>query len=184
MSLFWIAFACLCAAAALLLSAYRRLRGLDARCEAAAAAVESALERRHSMLPALVGLMQAFAPREREAIDIVVRAHGAAQRAATPQAKLLAETWLADGVHYLRARARATPQIAKLADFQQLEIALDEAELRLAAERRNLSAATQAYNLALDGFPASLFALRMRFAPRAFYDIAIDASTLGEEIAV
>lgn len=175
MTLFYgIALICFCAAAAFLLRAYRRLLALDARCEVAAAVVEAELSRRHAMLPALVGVMRVFAPHEREAADAVARAHAAAQRAATPQARLLAETRLADSVRQLLAKAGFESRLQKLDDFRELQAALDDAERRLAAARRNLSAATDDYNLALERFPASLFAVRLRLTPRVFYDIGVE----------
>jgi LemA protein len=154
----------------------RRLFVLDANCEAAAAAVDAELSHLHALLPPLVGLMRAFAPQEREATEAVARAHAAVQRAASPQARLLAETRLADGAHALIARAGRVAQLRNMHDFSALLEEMAETERRLAAARRKLSGATEAYNRALGHFPENLFALRLRLAPRAFYDI-------GEEMA-
>ncbi|MGJ0506367.1 MAG: LemA family protein [Methylocystis sp.] len=169
-------------AAALLLGSRRRLLALDAQCDAAAAEVEAELSRLHAFLPPLVGLMRAFAPAEREAVEIVARAHVAAQRAPSPQARLLAETRLADGVHELIARAQGVGPIRSLQDFSALRVEMEEAERRLLAARRRLSAATHAYNEALGRFPESLFAMRLGLAPRAFYDIGVERMS-GEEMA-
>lgn len=182
MAFFWFALVCLGAVAANLLHARRHLLALDARCEAAAAAVEAELNALHVMFPALVGLMRAFSPQEREAIDLVARAHAAAQRAASPQAKLLAETRLNDGVHQLLGRAQSVSQIRNLSDFRELQVALDEAERRLADARRMLSVATNDYNCALDRFPESLFAMRLQLTRRAFYDIGVEQA-LADEVA-
>jgi LemA protein len=174
----WIAFACLCAAAASTLRVHRRLAALDARCEAAAAEVEAEIATRHAMLPALVGVLRAFVPQEREAIDIVVKTHAAAQRAATPQARLLAETRLGDGVRHALARAHGAEQA--LGDFRELQATLAETDRRVAAARRKLSVAIDDYNAALGRFPARLLAARLRLTPRAFYDISAEAGLLDE----
>lgn len=179
MILFCLALFAFTLAAAFLLRARRDLLALDVRCEAAAADVAREAERLHALFPALVGLTRAFAPTERDAIEAVAKAHAAAQRAHSPQARLLADTRLADSVHYLVARARQVDQIGGLKDFTELRLAIDEAERRLAAARRRLSAATEAYNQALGRFPGTLFAMRLRLAPRAFYDIGSD---LGAEL--
>ncbi|GLI91861.1 LemA family protein [Methylocystis echinoides] len=163
-------------AAATLLRGRRRLLALDSTCEAAAREAEAALARLHALTPPLVGLMRAFAPLERDAIDAVAMAHAASQRAPSPQARLLAETRLADAVHRLMTRAEGVGQIKSLADFNVLRQEMAHAELELADTRRKLSAATEDYNRALGRFPEHLFALRLRLAPRAFYDI-------GEEMA-
>lgn len=179
MTFFWIALVPLCAVAAILLRARRHLLVLDAHCEAAAVEVEAGLAGLHALFPALVGLMRAFAPKEREAIDAVAKAHAAAQRTHSPQARLLAETRLADSVRRLLAQARQVDQIKTMSDFNALRLEMEEAERRVAGARRKLSAATDAYNQALTHFPESLFAMRLRLAPRAFYDIGVEQ--LAEE---
>jgi LemA protein len=155
-------------AATALMRGRRRLLALDAKCEAAAAEVEAELARLHDLTPALVGLMRAFAPREREAIDAVT------QRAPSPQARLLAETRLSDAVHRLMSQAEAVEQIRSLQDFSALRQEMAKAERRLVVARRRLSALTDAYNRALGRFPESLFAMRLRLAPRVFYDIGVE----------
>jgi LemA protein len=161
-------------AATALMRGRRRLLALDAKCEAAAAEVEAELARLHDLTPPLVGLMRAFAPREREAIDAVAKAHAAAQRAPSPQARLLAETRLSDAVHRLMSQAEAVEQIKSLQDFSALRQEMAKAERRLVVARRRLSALTDAYNRALGRFPESLFAMRLRLAPRVFYDIGVE----------
>jgi LemA protein len=174
-----IALVLLALAATALMRGRRRLLALDAKCDAAAAEVDAELARLHALTPPLVGLMRAFAPQEKEAIDAVAKAHSAAQRAASPQARLLAETRLADAVHRLTSRAEGVEQIKLLQDFNALRQEMASAERRLAASRRRLSAMTEAYNRALGRFPESLFAMRLRLAPRAFYDIGVER--LAEE---
>ncbi len=174
MSPFFIAFLCLCAAAAFLTRAYLRLLSLDAKCRAATAAVDAELANWHALLPALTGVMCAFAPQERDAVDMVARLHASGRRAGSPQAKLLAEARLGDGVHGLLARAQAAPQLQALDNFRELQAALDETERRLAAARRRLAATTADYNRALARFPGNLLAGRLRLTPRNFYDIAVD----------
>ncbi len=169
-----IAFAGLGVARAVLLNARRRLLALDARCAAAAADVEAEASRLHALFPALVGLMRAFAPQERAAIDAVAMAYAGSRRAHSPQAKLFGEARLADGVHALLGRAQGVSQIQNLEDFRELRQRMEEAEQELAAARRRLKAATDAYNEALARFPESLFAMRLRLAPRAFYDIGVE----------
>jgi LemA protein len=169
-----VALVLLAIAAALLLRGRARLMSLDAKCDAAAQEAEAELARLHAFTPPLVGLMRAFAPQERDAIDAVAKAHVAAQRAPSPQARLLAETRLADAVHRLIAGAEGVEQIKSLQDFNILRREMADAERRLAASRRKLSAATDAYNRALGRFPDNLFAMRLRLSPRVFYDIGVE----------
>jgi LemA protein len=180
MSSVWIAFLCLCAAGALLTRAYLRLLSLDSACQAATAAVDAELANWHGLLPALVGVMRAFAPQEREAVATVARLHASGRRAGSPQARLLVEARLGDGVRDLLTRAQAQPQIQRLDDFRELRAALDETERRLAASRRRLAVATADYNCALARFPGRLFAGQLRLTPRAFYDIAVETPCAEE----
>ncbi len=174
MIFFSVALVLLAIAAATLLRGRARLMALDAHCEAAAEEAEAELARLHALTPPLVGLMRAFAPQERVVIDAVAIAHAAAQRAPSPQARLLAETRLADAVHRLITRAEGVGQIKSLQDFNALRQEMGDAERRLAAARRRLSAATEAYNRALGRFPENVFAMRLRLAPRVFYDIGVE----------
>jgi LemA protein len=174
MTVFLVPLLLLAAAIATVLRARRRLLALDARCKAAAAAAEAEAARLQSLFPALVGLVRAFAPQEREAMEAVARAYAGARRAHSPQARLLAETRLADSVRALQARAQGVPQIRDLEDFRELRLRMAEAERRLAAARSGLRAATQDYNRTLARFPESLFALRLSLLPRDFYDIGAD----------
>lgn len=183
MTLLFVAIVCAFAAAAFLLRAYRGLLALDARCEAAAAAVEAETERRHAMLPALVGVMRAFAAEERDAVEIVVKAHASAIRAVSPQARLFAETRLGEGVRRLVASGQASSRLARLDEFRELGAALEESDRRLAQARRALAVAVENYNAALGRFPASLFAMRLRLTPRAFYDIGEERSFAEEAAA-
>lgn len=183
MAPFLIAFICLCIATAVLASSYLRLLSLDAQCKVAAAQVDAELANWHAMLPALAGVMRAFAPKERRAVDMVARLHASGRRAPSPQARLLAEARLGDGVHGLLARAEATPQVQRLDDFRQLRAALDETERRLGAARRQLATATADYNRALMRFPGRLFTGRLHLTPRVHYDIAVDNARAEESPA-
>jgi LemA protein len=184
MALFSIAFVCLCAAAAFaMLRAYRRLLALDASCDAAAAEVEAELASRHALLPALVGVMRAFVPHERDAVDAVARNYAATRRAASPQARLLAEARLGDGVRRALSKAQSAEPAQTLRDFRELEAVLEETERRLAAARRRQSMAIDAYNAALSGFPASLFAMRLNLRRRVFYDIGAERVIFEEAAA-
>jgi LemA protein len=169
-----IILVCFCVAAACLHLAYRRLMALDARCEAASAAIETEIRRRRELLPGLVGAISAFAPKSSQATETVAKAHAAAKRATTPQARLFAEARLGDGVRQLLAGGLNAPQLIQSSEFRELRAALDETERRLAARRRDLSAAVADYNAALSRFPASLFAIRLRLSHRAFYDIGAE----------
>lgn len=174
MSPYIVVFICLCITTAVLAKSYLRLHSLDAQCQAAALEVDAELANWRAMLPALAGVMRAFAPQERLAVDMVARLCASERRAPSPQARLLAEARLGDGVHDLIARAQATPQLRRLDDFRELRAALEEAERRLAAARRRLAMATADYNRALRRFPECLFTGRLRLTPRAYYDIAVD----------
>lgn len=182
MTLFWIALICAFAGAVLLLRAYRQLLALDAGCEAAAAAVDAETASRHAMLPALVGVMRAFAAEERDAVEVVVKAHAAATRAGSPQARLFAETRLGDGVRQLVASGETSQRLVRLDEFRELRVALEDSERRLAAARRGLAVAVDAFNVALNCFPLKILAMRMRLTPRAFYDIGGERS-FAEEFA-
>lgn len=178
--LFLIVLGCLAGGCVFFRRASRHLAALDARCDAAAAEIDATTARRHALLPALVGLVRAFAPQERAAVDAIAKAHAAVLRATSPQAQLFAETRLGDAVRRLMAVAESCPQLQASQHFRDLRTEIVDSERKIAAARHDLGVAVDAYNAGLRRFPAKFLAGKRRLARRAFYDIGVDRALLDE----
>ncbi|QGM96474.1 LemA family protein [Methylocystis parvus] len=180
MSFFWILATCLGAVAALCWMTYNRLMALDSRCEQAMADIDVQLKQRHALLPNLLETVRAFTQHERDAIEVVAKARAAAVRATTPQAQLLAETALGDGIRQLLTIAESYPDLKASQHFRELRIEIADVENKLAASRRYLNATVNEFNATLRQFPANVLAGQFHLARRPFYDIGVERVLLDD----
>lgn len=180
MSASWILLILLLAPIVLVWRTYNRLMALDSRCEQADADIDVQLKQRHALLPNLLEMVRGFTQHEREAIDAVTQARAAAVRAASPQARLLAEATLGQGVQQLLTIAESYPELQASEHFRELRMEIADTENKLAASRRYLNAAVNEYNATLRQFPANLLAGPLRLMRRSFYDIGVERVLLDD----
>lgn len=159
---------------------YNRVIALDSRCEQAAADIDVQIKHRHGLLPNLLEMVKGFAQHERDAIEKVTQARAAAVRAASPQARLLAETTLGAGVQQLLTIAETYPDIKASQHFRELRLEIADTENKLSAARRYLNATVNEYNATLRQFPVNILAGRLRLARREFYDIGVERVLLDD----
>jgi LemA protein len=154
---------------------YNGLVALRQRVDQAFADIDVQLKQRHDLIPNLVETVKGYAAHERDTLDAVVRARGAAIAASGPAAQAAAEQQLSGALGRLIALGEAYPDLKANANFQQLQGELSNVEDKLAAARRFFNNAVSEYNASLQAFPAVLFAAAMGFAPRTFFDLGSDA---------
>jgi LemA protein len=180
MSMWVILAAVLGVIAMLTWQAYNRVIALDSRCEQAAADIDVQIKHRHGLLPNLLEMVRGFTQHERDAIENVTKARAAAVGAASPQARLLAETTLGVGMQQLLTIAESYPELQASSHFRELRIEIADTENKLSAARRYLNAAVNEYNATLRQFPANLLARPLRLARRSFYDIGVERVLLDD----
>ena len=152
-----------------------RLSELDALCDWANAALEAHNARRHALLLDLLKALRAFSLEARDAVESVAITRAAAIRAATPQARLQAETKLDLEVRKLLTLAEGSPVLRNSAVFAELCAQIDENHLDILAMRSQSAAFAHSYNRVRDQFPGDWLARRLRYARRAIL-------TIGHEI--
>lgn len=152
-----------------------RLSELDALCDWANAALEAHNARRHVLLLDLLKALRAFSLEARDAVESVAITRAAAIRAATPQARLQAETKLDLEVRKLLTLAEGSPVLRNSAVFAELCAQIDENHLDILAMRSQSAAFAHSYNRVRDQFPGDWLARRLRYARRAIL-------TIGQEI--
>jgi LemA protein len=183
-NMFWILAAGCGVIGAFCWMTYNRLMSLDSRCEQAMADIDVQLKQRHALLPNLLETVRAFTAHERDAIEMVATARAAAIRATTPQAQLLAETALGEGVRQLLTIAENYPDLKASQHFRELRVEIADVENKLAAARRYLNATVNEYNATLRQFPANLLAGQFRLSRRPFYDIGVERVLLDDAPAL
>jgi LemA protein len=176
----WVLIGIVVAAALWLLVTYNGLVALRQRAAQAFADIDVQLKQRHDLIPNLVETVKGYAAHERGTLDAVIQARNAAVGAgsAGPGAQAAAEAALGGAVGRLIALGEAYPDLKANANFQQLQADLGAVEDKLAAARRFFNNAVAEYNAAIQAFPAVLFAGRLGFGEKAFFDVGADERRL------
>lgn len=153
----------------------QRLSELDALCDWASATLDAHNARRHALLLDLLKALRAFSLEARDAVESVAITRAAAIRAATPQARLHAETRLDLEVRRLLSLAETSPVLSNSAVFSELIAQIDQNQSDILAARDQSVAFVQSYNRVRRHFPGDWLAARLRYAQRAIH-------SMGQEI--
>src|SRR6516165_1458233 len=150
------------------------------RVNQAYADIDVQLRQRHDRMPNLVETGKGYAAHERGTRAEVVKARNPAMTAQGPAQQAAADNMLTVALRQLCALAEASPDLKASTNFQQLQAALTDLENKVAAARRFFNNAVQEYNTGIQRFPAALFASTFGFAPKNFFDLGEERTTVGE----
>jgi LemA protein len=134
------------------------------------AQIETALQRRHDLIPNLVEAVKGYAQHERDTFEEVTRARSGALAAQAPPTQAAAEDGLTAAIGRLMVVAEQYPQLRATENFQKLQDSLSEAEDQIAITRRVYNDTVQTYNTGIQQFPAVLIANAFHFEPRQYFD--------------
>ncbi len=144
------------------------------------AQIETALQRRHDLIPNLVESVKGYAKHEQQTFEDVTRARTGAVSAKVPGTQAAAEDVLTAAVGKLMVVAEQYPQLRATENFQQLQQQLSETEDQIAITRRVYNDTVQTYNTGIQVFPAVLVANAFHFEPRQFFDAPKEAEATPE----
>jgi LemA protein len=144
------------------------------------AQIETALQRRHDLIPNLVESVKGYAAHEQSTFEEVTKARGGAQAAQAPGTQAAAEDFLTQALGRLMVVAEQYPQLRATENFQQLQQQLSETEDQIAITRRVYNDTVQTYNTGIQVFPAVLIANAFHFEPRQFFDAPKEAEATPE----
>jgi LemA protein len=134
------------------------------------AQIETALQRRHDLIPNLVESVKGYASHERQTFEQVTKARTTAVAAKAPGTQAAAEDALTAAVGQLMVVAEQYPQLRATENFQQLQSQLSDTEDQIQITRRVYNDTVQTYNTGIQQFPASIVANTFHFEPRQFFD--------------
>lgn len=120
--------------------------------------VDVQLKRRHDLVPNLVRTVKAYAAHEQEALEAVVDARGAAERASDLGERAARETTLAASMGKLFALVEAYPELKADANFRKLHHELVEIEDALQYARRYYNGAVRDFNNRVESVPSNIVA--------------------------
>jgi LemA protein len=133
------------------------------------AQIETALQRRHDLIPNLVEAVKGYAKHERDTFERVTKASQA-----------VAEDGLTAAIGRLMVVAEQYPELRATENFQQLQASLSETEDQIAITRRVYNDTVQTYNTLIQQFPAVLIANSFHFEPREYFDAPKEAEATPE----
>ncbi len=155
------------------------------------AQIDVQLQRRFDLIPNLVETAKAYLTHERETLEAVIAARGAAQAGlaaakASPgdpaaMAELSRSQGALDGMlGRLMAVVEAYPDLKANQNMMQLSEELTSTENRVAFARQAYNDSVMAYNNKREVFPSSLVAGNFGFRPAALLDIPADRAQVRD----
>ena len=172
----WIFLAVIVAAAVWAVSIYNGLVALRNRYKNSFAQIDVQLKRRYDLIPNLVETAKGYITHERETLEAVTAARGAAmgaaqKAAAAPgdaaamQGLAQAEGQLGGALGKLMAVFEAYPDLKANQNILQVQEELTSTENKIAFARQAYNDTVMEYNTGREVFPASLFAGMFGFLP-------------------
>ncbi len=155
-----------------LVSIYNNLVSLRNNRENAFANIDVQLRQRYDLVPQLVNTVKGYATHEKELLEKVTIARGAAMNATSINDKIEANTKLSGALSGLRVSLEAYPDLKANQNFLQLQAELSDIENKLAATRRFFNSTTRELNTSVESFPANLVAGMFGFKKEPMFEIA------------
>lgn len=158
---------------------YNSLVTLNVRVEEAWSDITVQLKRRADLLPNLIETVKGYAAHEKGVFEAVTKARAETLSASTPAEAAVAEGHMQSALKSIFAVAEAYPQLHASENFLQLQAELVDTEDKVQAARRFYNGGVREFNTKILVFPNNLFAKRLGFSKREFFDVA-DAAAISE----
>jgi LemA protein len=160
-------------------STYNGLVTLNVRVDSAWSDITVQLKRRADLIPNLIETVKGYATHEKSVFEAVTKARAATvspEALSHPAKAAQAEAGFAGAMKGLFAVAEAYPQLQANQNFLQLQAELTDTEDKVMAARRFYNGGVQEFNTKVLTFPTNLFAKRLGFGKREFFEVADRAS--------
>jgi LemA protein len=150
---------------------YNRLVRLSVSADEGESEIDVQLKRRHDLIPNLVETVKGYAGHERETLQRVTEARGAAISAKGPQERAAAEGELSQALGRLLAVSEAYPDLKANQNFLELQRELTATEDRIQAARRFYNTQVEALNTKIQSLPSKIVANMGNFRQREFFEL-------------
>jgi len=158
---------------------YNALVTLNVRVDEAWSDITVQLKRRADLLPNLIESVKGYASHERGVFEAVTKAPAETLSAAGPAEAAVAENHMQAALKSIFAVAEAYPQLQASQNFLQLQGELVDTEDKIQAARRFYNGGVRELITKIQVFPNNIWAKRLGFGKREFFDVA-DAASLQE----
>lgn len=160
-------------------STYNSLVQLNVRVSEAWSGITVQLKRRADLVPNVIEAVKGYAAHEKAVFENVTRARAETLRAEGPAETAVAEGHLQQALKSLFAVAEGYPQLQASQNFLQLQHTLVDTEDKVQAARRFYNGGVRELNTKIQVFPNNLFARRLGFTQREFFEV-VDGARIAE----
>jgi len=154
---------------------YNKLVRLKNRTDEAWAQIDVQLRRRYDLIPNLVETVKGYAAHERQTLEAVIQARGAAVTASTsgagPAQIAQAEGMLTQALRGLLAVSEAYPDLKANENFAQLSEELTTTENRIGFARQHYNDSVRQLNTAIETIPTSFVAPIAKATRREYFEL-------------
>ena len=158
---------------------YNALVALKVRVDEAWSDITIQLKRRADLIPNLIETVRAYASHEKEVFENVTKARAATvspESLEHPAQAAAAEGMLQGALKSLFAVSEAYPQLVANQYFLELQRELTDTEDKVMAARRFFNGGVRELNTKIEQFPNNVFAKRLGFTQREFFEVEDRAS--------
>lgn len=160
-------------------STYNALVTLNVRVDEAWSDITVQLKRRADLIPNLIETVKGYATHEKTVFEEVTKARAATLSAQGPAEAAAAEGQMQSALKSIFAVAEGYPQLQASHNFLQLQSELVDTEDKIQAARRFYNGGVREFNTKILSFPNNMWANRLHFGKRDFFDVA-DAANIQE----
>ncbi len=155
---------------------YNSLVTLNMRVDEAWSDITIQLKRRADLIPNLIESVKGYASHERSVFEAVTTARAETLSATSPAQASVAEDHMQSALKSVFAVAEAYPQLQASQNFLQLQSELVDTEDKIQAARRFYNGGVRELNTKIKVFPNNLFAKRLGFTERDFFEVSEPAA--------
>ena len=155
---------------------YNSLVTLKARVDEAWNDISAKLAHQAELIPALADTVQRYASHEPRVFEAVDLARSEAVAASTPAEATIAENHVQQSLRTMFSVAEAFPKLQSSTEFLQMQSDLVDTDEAIQTSRRFYNGGVREFNSKLRVFPNTVFAKRLGFAPREFFEVADSAA--------
>ncbi|MBN2308351.1 MAG: LemA family protein [Candidatus Hydrogenedentes bacterium] len=171
-------------AAVAVIAIYNSLVRLKNHVENAWSQIDVQLKRRHDLIPNLVETVKGYMNHERETLEAVTRARGAAAAASGVQNQAAAENALGGALGRFFVAVEKYPDLKASQNFLALQEELASTENKIGFARQFYNDSVMRLNTKVQMFPSNLVAGVFRFNRAEFFEIDDAAARSAPEVKV
>ena len=153
------------------ISTHNRLVRLKNGVEEAFSTIDIYLKKRFDLIPNIVETVKGYAKHESETYQKITDARARLGSANTPDEKIAADKQMTAAVRSLFAVAENYPQLKANTNFLDLQDQLKSMEGEIAQSRKYYNATVREFNIAIQSFPTSIVARKMRLEKASLYEV-------------